>query len=283
MKRLIAAAMSVGMMFITAVPMAAADAAVSVQLDGETVSFSGQQPVIIDNRTLIPLRGVFEKMGYTISWEPNTKTATLTAEGTTVSVSANSDTFIVNGEVKPLDVPAQIMNGSMMLPLRAIGESAGANVTWNGAAKVVEIDTKSLGDEDIVQASEYFSSYSQVIASLDSVEALCNELKSLEGEVTVEQLQGYKSRLNDALKTINSVKAAVNELSVPDSMAELHSVRLEAIDKFSELVNLLIDYCDGKINNEELTEKINTISTEVTEITKENNRIFEELEGELLG
>lgn len=283
MKRLIAAAMSVGMMFITAVPMAAADAAVSVQLDGETVSFSGQQPVIIDNRTLIPLRGVFEKMGYTISWEPNTKTATLTAEGTTVSVSANSDRFIVNGEVKPLDVPAQIMNGSMMLPLRAIGESAGANVTWNGAAKVVEIDTKSLGDEDIVQASEYFSSYSQVIASLDSVEALCNELKSLEGEVTVEQLQGYKSRLNDALKTINSVKAAVNELSVPDSMAELHSVRLEAIDKFSELVNLLIDYCDGKINNEELTEKINTISTEVTEITKENNRIFEELEGELLG
>ncbi len=283
MKRLIAAAMSVGMMFITAVPMAAADAAVSVLLDGETVGFSGQQPVIIDNRTLIPLRGVFEKMGYTISWEPNTKTATLTAEGTTVSVSANSDTFIVNGEVKPLDVPAQIMNGSMMLPLRAIGESAGANVTWNGAAKVVEIDTKSLGDEDIVQASEYFSSYSQVIASLDSVEALCNELKSLEGEVTVEQLQGYKSRLNDALKTINSVKAAVNELSVPDSMAELHSVRLEAIDKFSELVNLLIDYCDGKINNEELTEKINTISTEVTEITKENNRIFEELEGELLG
>lgn len=283
MKRLIAAAMSVGMMFITAVPMAAADAAVSVQLDGETVSFSGQQPVIIDNRTLIPLRGVFEKMGYTISWEPNTKTATLTADGTTVSVSANSDTFIVNGEVKPLDVPAQIMNGSMMLPLRAIGESAGANVTWNGAAKVVEIDTESLGTEDIVQASEYFSSYSQAIASLDSVEVLCNELKSLEGEVTVEQLQSYKSRLNDALQTINSVKAAVNELSVPDSMAELHSVRLEAIDKFSELVNLLIDYCDGKINNEELTEKINTISTEVTEITKENNRIFEELEGELLG
>lgn len=283
MKRLIATAMSVGMMFITAVPMAAADAAVSVQLDGETVSFSGQQPVIIDNRTLIPLRGVFEKMGYTISWEPNTKTATLTADGTTVSVSANSDTFIVNGEVKPLDVPAQIMNGSMMLPLRAIGESAGANVTWNGAAKVVEIDTESLGTEDIVQASEYFSSYSQAIASLDSVEALCNELKSLEGEVTVEQLQSYKSRLNDALQTINSVKDAVNELSVPDSMAELHSVRLEAIDKFSELVNVLIDYCDGKINNEELTEKINTISSEVTEITKENNRIFEELEGELLG
>lgn len=283
MKRLIAAAMSVGMMFITAVPMAAADAAVSVQLDGETVSFSGQQPVIIDNRTLIPLRGVFEKMGYTISWEPNTKTATLTADGTTVSVSANSDTFIVNGEVKPLDVPAQIMNGSMMLPLRAIGESAGANVTWNGAAKVVEIDTESLGTEDIVQASEYFSLYSQAIASLDSVEALCNEFKSLEGEVTVEQLQSYKSRLNDALQTINSVKAAVNELSVPDSMAELHSVRLEAIDKFSELVNVLIDYCDGKINNEELTEKINTISSEVTEITKENNRIFEELEGELLG
>ena len=282
MKRLIAAVMTAGIIFIGCVPMAAADTAVSVQLNGETINFSGQQPVIVDNRTLIPLRGVFEKMGYAISWEPNTKTATLTADGTTVSVSANSATFIVNGEVKSLDVPAQIMNGSMMLPLRAIGESAGANVTWNGAAKVVEIDTQSVSTEDIVQASDYFSAYSQAITPLDSVQELCNELKSIEGEVTAEQLQSYKSRLSDALQTINSVKAAVSGLSVPDSMAELHSVRLEAIDKFSDLVTVLIDYCDGKINNDGLTQKINTISAEVTEITKENSRIFDELESELL-
>ena len=36
-------------------------------------------------------------------------------------------------------------------------------------------------------------------------------------------------------------------------------------------------------NNRELTDKINTLSTEVTEITKENNRIFEELSSELTG
>lgn len=281
MKRFIIATLA--LCVVMTIPMSAADNAVSVNLNGEAVTFTGQQPVIVENRTLIPLRGVFEKMGYSVEWEANTKTALLTSGDTSVSVSANSSQFIVNGQVKSLDVPAQILNGSMMLPLRAIGESAGANVTWNGATKTVEISTDTVNAEDIVSISDYFASYSDAIAPLSTVQELCNELQSVDGEISKEQLLGYKERLSNALITMDTVKSAVSSLSVPDSAAELHSIRLEAIDKLSELVNLLIDYCDGKISNDELTDKINTLSTEVTEITKENNRIFEELSSELTG
>ena len=36
-----------------------------------------QKGVIVDNRTLVPVRGVFEKMGYTAEYDAETKTATL--------------------------------------------------------------------------------------------------------------------------------------------------------------------------------------------------------------
>ncbi len=117
-------------------------AAVSVELDGEKVEFSAQQPIIQDGRTLIPLRGVFEKLGYSVEWKADTKTAVLSKGGGLVEVTAGEGTMLVDkDEVFTLDVPAQIINGSMMLPLRAIGEASGLEVNWDSATKTVSIST----------------------------------------------------------------------------------------------------------------------------------------------
>ncbi len=126
---------------------------ISVNLDGEAVEFEGQEPVIVDGRTLIPVRGVFEQLGYEVSWDNSTKTAQLKNGNTSVSVTADAEELNVNGESVALDVPAQIINGSMMLPLRAVGEAAGLEVNWDGDTKTVELKTLSysineaLGDD----------------------------------------------------------------------------------------------------------------------------------------
>ena len=54
-------------------------AGISVALNGENIEFPTQQPFITGNRVFIPLRGVFEKLGYDISWDNETKTALLVA------------------------------------------------------------------------------------------------------------------------------------------------------------------------------------------------------------
>ena len=41
---------------------------ISVTIDGERVHFPGQQPVIVDGRTLVPVRGVFEQLGFEVNW-----------------------------------------------------------------------------------------------------------------------------------------------------------------------------------------------------------------------
>ena len=125
---------------------------ISVNLDGAAVEFSGQGPVIVEGRTLIPLRGVFEQLGYDISWNNSTKTAQFKKGDIGVKVTAYAKEFSVNGESVELDVPAQIINGSMMLPLRAVGEATGLEVNWDGETKTVDLKTlnysfnEALGD-----------------------------------------------------------------------------------------------------------------------------------------
>lgn len=48
----------------------AADSNIRVTVDGQLVAFEGQYPAIVDGRTLVPVRGVFEQLGFTVDWLP---------------------------------------------------------------------------------------------------------------------------------------------------------------------------------------------------------------------
>ncbi len=98
------------------------------------------QGIIIDGRTMVPVRGVFEEMGYLVEWDADTKTAALSRGSKSVAVQADSPTMLVNGETSvELEVPAQIVDGRMMLPLRAVSEAVNAEVEWDAETKTAKI------------------------------------------------------------------------------------------------------------------------------------------------
>ncbi len=78
----------------------------------------------------IPLRSMFEQMGATVSYDPSTKTATVTKTGASVVVTVGKPEVIINGESRPLDVPPMIYQGVVVVPVRVISESMGAYVQW---------------------------------------------------------------------------------------------------------------------------------------------------------
>jgi len=119
----------------------AAQQEIRVTVDGRRINFSGQQPIIIDGRTLVPVRGVFEELGFLVSWDAATQTATLSDANNHVTISIGNRTFTANGTVHNLEVPAQIINGSTMLPIRAVVESVGYQVNWNSGNSTVLITT----------------------------------------------------------------------------------------------------------------------------------------------
>ena len=116
---------------------------VTVTLDGETLQFPTQDPVIVDGRTLVPMRTIFEALGCSVDWKNDNGVQTVTAikDGTNISMTIDKQEYFVNGEKKELDVPAKNMNDKTMVPLRAISESLGCSVEWNQDTKTVTIQS----------------------------------------------------------------------------------------------------------------------------------------------
>ena len=94
---------------------------------------------IIESRTMVPLRAIFEALGASVEWDDATKTVTSVKGETTVKLTIGQASINVNGEDKALDVPAQIVDSRTLVPVRAIAESFGCDVAWDDATKTVTI------------------------------------------------------------------------------------------------------------------------------------------------
>ena len=112
---------------------------ISVLLNGEKLSFSDQTPIIIEGRTLVPLRAIFEAMNATVDWNADTRTVTSTRGGITIKLTIGDNKIFKNELVTELDVPAQIINDRTMVPARAVAEAFGADVQWDGDTRTVII------------------------------------------------------------------------------------------------------------------------------------------------
>ena len=88
---------------------------------------------------LIPLRSMFEQMGARVSYDPATKTADVSKPGADVKVTVGRSEVVINGESRPLDVPPEIYDGTIVVPIRVISEGMGAYVQWVPDRRVVVV------------------------------------------------------------------------------------------------------------------------------------------------
>ena len=119
---------------------------ISVMVNGDPVSFSGLGPQQIQGRVLVPVRGVLEKLGADVTWVPETQTVVATTAKVDIQLRLNDRHATVNGRDVTLDVPAQLIAGRTMVPLRFIGEALGLDVSWNDQTRTVMIVSKDSGD-----------------------------------------------------------------------------------------------------------------------------------------
>lgn len=100
------------------------------------------QPAILeDGRTLVPMRAIFEALGAEITWEPNSQMVTGDNGSIFVSLVIGDRMACVNGVNVPLDVPAKIVNGRTLVPLRFVSEASGSYVEWYEPTQTVYIDS----------------------------------------------------------------------------------------------------------------------------------------------
>ncbi len=100
-------------------------------------------PRILNGRTLIPVRSVFESLGAQVLWEESTETVSILKGSKTIKLKAGSNWVYVNGKQVEIDIPVSIINGRVMVPVRFIAEELEFKVTWDGEESVVFINTNN--------------------------------------------------------------------------------------------------------------------------------------------
>lgn len=124
---------------------------VKVELNGDMLEFD-VDPMIINNRTLVPFRKILEALDAEVGWDGNTRTVTAIKNDMAIKLQINSRIALINKEKTELDVPAMIVEGRTFIPARFISEALSCEVDWNNNTRTVIINTVS---NDISTDSEF--------------------------------------------------------------------------------------------------------------------------------
>ena len=87
----------------------------------------------------MPLRTIAEALDAQVSWDSVNKVAIIKTEKRILQLPINEDIAIVDEKKVKLEVPAQILYGRTMVPLRFIAEELQAQVQWNNMDRTVTI------------------------------------------------------------------------------------------------------------------------------------------------
>lgn len=126
---------------------------IKVLLNGRELSFD-VPPQIIGDRTMVPLRVIFEELGADVEWNGEKQTVTAKTDSTEVVMTIGSRIMTVNSKIITLDVPPQIMDDSTLVPVRAVSESFGADVDWDQDSYTVIIETADQDEQDKPEVTE---------------------------------------------------------------------------------------------------------------------------------
>ena len=143
MKRFFAVALAFAMIlsFMTVVN---AEDDITVSVNGTKVEFD-VPPMIINGRTMIPVRKVFEMLGANVEWVAEMRLALATYKTSIIAIGIDEYSFsvtdVISGQTKSvsLDVPAQIVNDRTLIPLRAVAEALGNTVDWDEGTRTAKI------------------------------------------------------------------------------------------------------------------------------------------------
>ncbi|WP_342438857.1 DUF5050 domain-containing protein [Paenibacillus sp. FSL L8-0436] len=118
--------------------VAAQQQKITVIVDGMVVNLP-RNPVTINNINYVPLRGLFERLGVSIQWDQNTSTITASKGAQTMEYTLGNYYARINGVECSLSSPGQVIDGDVMIPLRFVGETFGAELTWRPDIKSIQI------------------------------------------------------------------------------------------------------------------------------------------------
>ena len=114
-----------------------------VKVNGKILQFQGTPPQTLSGRLMVPMRGIFEAIGAYVEYNPVLHRVVARKDNEMIELRSGDKVARRNGAEIELDVAPMSIRGRMMVPLRFIAESLGADVNFNKATNTVDISTNS--------------------------------------------------------------------------------------------------------------------------------------------
>jgi hypothetical protein len=111
-----------------------------VKINGVPVVFD-VKPVIIQDRTMVPLRAIFEALGAIVTWDADTNTIYGSKDGSIIILQVANTKAFINSKELEMDVAPQIIDSRTLVPTRFVAEALSADVKWDSETSTVIITT----------------------------------------------------------------------------------------------------------------------------------------------
>lgn len=113
---------------------------IKVTYDGKEIEFD-VQPIIENDRVMVPMRQIFEEFGAKVKWDSETQTITSKKKSKTVTMTIGITDMTKNEETYTFDTAPEIKEGRTLVPIRAVSDLLGLNVEWDSDSQSVIITT----------------------------------------------------------------------------------------------------------------------------------------------
>lgn len=114
---------------------------ITVEIDGDEVEFD-REPILYNDRTMVPMRKIFEELGAKVTWDDANQTAIGKKGDRTVKVTIGEKIMYVNNKKVELDTAPMVLSARTLVPARAVAEGMGCTVDWNERHNLVSITPK---------------------------------------------------------------------------------------------------------------------------------------------
>ena len=172
MKRIVLLILSIIMLLSMAQVVLAEN--INVTLNGEPLYFD-VNPQIINGRTMVPIRAIFEANGANVKWDETTSTVIATRGSKTVQMTIGNPTIYINEISKIMDISPVIVDGRTLVPARFVAEAFDASVEWDGENNNVIITTNQANEQIINPSEEFVISKLRTIPVITGVQAATEE------------------------------------------------------------------------------------------------------------
>lgn len=126
---------------------------IQVKVNGAPVQFTDVRPTMMGNHVMVPLRGVFEKMGATVRWDPANQSVIARGNSHDITLRVGQRLANIDGRGYQLETPATMVQDRVMVPLRFVSESLGGVVDWNATEQLVSITTQITESEPTINST----------------------------------------------------------------------------------------------------------------------------------